>query len=139
MNKYQDIINLSYPYPSSRKKMSMAQRGAQFAPFAALTGYDDAIKEEARYTSEKITLSEEEINKINQRLHYLQQHNLQDFHVCLIYFVKDLHKKGGSYHTYYGTIKKIIPSECKLITQDNTHIAFEDLFDLQSSDIPEYL
>ena len=69
--KYDDIINMEYPYPSKHEKMSMYERAAQFSPFAALTGYDEIIKEEARYVEGRTALSEDDKEKINEALNII--------------------------------------------------------------------
>ena len=68
MNKYDDIINLPHHVSKTRKPMTMYNRAAQFAPFAALTGYDDAIKETSRLTDKKIEISDELKNELNQKI-----------------------------------------------------------------------
>ena len=90
---YEDIINLKYPYPTGHEKMSMAERAAQFSPFAALTGYDDLIREEARYVDDKIKLSQEEKDKINQALNIISK----DISTCfdITYFIPDKLKENG--------------------------------------------
>lgn len=132
-----DLIYYQYPYPTHRKKMSMVNRGAQFSPFAALTGYEEAIDEEARLTYEKVLLSEDEITRINQKLNYLNEH--LNIHLALSYFEKDSRKQGGSYQTYYGNIKKINIHEQYLLTSTLKVIHFENIIDIQSNDFPNYL
>ena len=73
MSKYEDIIHLNRPL-SKKKKMSLIQRAAQFSPFAALTGHNEAIKETARLTNERIELDEQEIILLNEKLQYLKEH-----------------------------------------------------------------
>ena len=74
MNKYDDIINLPHYESKTRKRMSLEARSAQFAPFAALTGYDDKVKETARRTDKRIELSDEEYNIINTKLQIIKEH-----------------------------------------------------------------
>lgn len=91
-----------------RPRMSLANRAAQFAPFSALTGYDDAIAETARLTSEKIELTEAEKDRLSRRLVYAFDHKLP---VDITYFRPDQFKSGGAYVTVSGYIKKIDETE----------------------------
>ena len=96
MSKYEDIIHLNRPL-SKKKKMSLIQRAAQFSPFAALTGHNEAIKETARLTNERIEWDEEEIILLNEKLQYLKEHLPNT--IKITYFINDLYKDGGSYQT----------------------------------------
>ena len=105
--EYEDIINTKYPYPTNHKKMSMISRAAQFSPFAALTGYDEAIKEENRFTNKRIELGEDEILDLDLKLQNLKNIIDKKPFVTITYFVKDLKKDGGSYKEYSGHLIKI--------------------------------
>lgn len=121
--KYNDIIHMNRPI-SKRKKMPLSQRAAQFSPFAALTGHDDAIKETSRLTNERIELDEQEILKLNEKLFYLKQHL-----PCLIkvtYFIQDELKEGGTYQTIENTLLKI---------DEVNHLLIFDHFKLSIYDI----
>ena len=124
---YEDIINLKYPYHTGHEKMSMAERAAQFSPFAALTGYDDLIREEARYVDDKIKLSQEEKDKINQALNIISK----DISTCfdITYFIPDkLKENGGRYIKAERTrAKKISDSEKNLTLCDDTKIKFKNI------------
>lgn len=74
MDPYEDIINLPHHVSPKRPQMSMQDRAAQFSPFAALTGYEDAIKETGRLTDVKIELSDEDRELLDQKQQYLQEH-----------------------------------------------------------------
>ena len=104
MSKYDDIINLKRPV-SRRMPMSITNRAAQFAPFSALTGYDEAIKETSRITSEKHELSDGKIEIINNKLNEIKNNGIR--RVKITYFVKDDKKDGGEYITEEVDIKKI--------------------------------
>ena len=104
---YEDIINTKYPYPTNHKKMSMISRAAQFSPFAALTGYDEAIKEENRFTNKKIELGEDEILDLDLKLQDLKKIIDKKPFITITYFVKDLKKDGGLYKEYSGSLIKI--------------------------------
>ena len=117
-HKYDDIINLPHHQSKERAHMSLHDRAAQFAPFAALTGYEEAIEETARLTDEKITLDDTAIEKINEKLYELSQHLFEKRNVSITYFRPDALKKGGAYLTDVGTIKRIDEIE-KLILMDS--------------------
>lgn len=106
-HRYDDIINLPHHQSTERAHMSLHDRAAQFAPFAALTGHEEAIEETARVTDEKTTLDETTIAKINEILFDIAQHLSEKSPVAITYFVPDNQKSGGAYLTDVGTIKKI--------------------------------
>ena len=93
-NKYQDIINLPHYEPKKHPRMSIEARSAQFAPFSALTGYDEVVKETGRLTQRKLELSEEQ--KINISLK-LQEALDNKKEVLIKFFIKDTKKQGGKY------------------------------------------
>ena len=104
---YRDIINLPHRVSYSREKMSRHSRAAQFAPFAALTGYDAAIRESARLTEDEIYLDEDKCAEINSRL--ITALNSDVALVEIIYFVPDTRKCGGAVFTSRGRIADIDP------------------------------
>ena len=128
--QYDDIIDLPHHVSATRAHMSLHDRAAQFLPFAALTGYDDAIKETGRLTTERISLSESEIESLNERLHILSEE--QDSHpkISVTYFVPDEKKAGGAYKTVEGAVKRI--DECRrvLVLTDGHQIEMEDMIEL---------
>ena len=107
MRKYDDIINLPHHVSKKHSQMSQEARAAQFAPFAALTGYDDAVKETARLTDDRIELDEEMKAIINDKLNVLEEHILEKPHATFTYFVPDIKKTGGSYNTITGNVRQI--------------------------------
>ncbi len=126
-NNYDDIINLPHHQSSVRPRMSLDDRAAQFAPFAALTGHAAAIKETARYTENKTELEEADIELLNSRISYIME-NLDSIpYISVTYFLADSQKSGGAYLTVSGSIKKIDRYKKKLIMEDNTEIPFEDI------------
>lgn len=129
MNNYEDIINLEH-YEPKHKRMSMSIRSAQFSPFSALTGFNDAVKETERIVDNKIILDEEvKININNTLLKILE--NIKNRPVIIItYFIPDKRKKGGKYLTITETAKKIDMIEKYLLLENKTKIRFEDIFDI---------
>lgn len=108
--KYKDMLHLPHPVSAVHPRMSLQDRAAQFSPFAALTGYDAALKETARLTDRFIELDEDRKQEIDRQLFYLQNHLAEHPAVRITYFVPDARKEGGSYETIEGTIRRI--DEC---------------------------
>ena len=131
MNKYKDIINLPHHASKTRKPMSLYNRAAQFAPFAALTGYDDAIKETARLTEERIELSDELKNMLNQKIKLIIENIKLQPEVAITYFVPDNKKSGGVYKTISGNIKRIDEYNKKLIFLDKNELRFNEIHDIE--------
>lgn len=124
---YEDIINVKYPYPTNHKKMSMINRAAQFSPFAALTGYDEAIKEENRFTNKKVELGEDEILALDLKLQNLKNIINEKPFITVTYFVKDLKKNGGKYLDYSGSLIKIDSFKHILEFEDKKKIDINDI------------
>lgn len=116
--KYADIINLPYKKSTDRPQMSLHDRAAQFAPFAALTGHEEAIEETARYTEEKIVLDENAMEAISVKLYEISQNIQKKWNVSITYFRPDKLKQGGVYLTDVGTVKKVDDVE-KIVIMDN--------------------
>lgn len=129
MSNYDDIINLNRPISKKHKPMSLINRAAQFAPFAALTGYDDIITETGRTVDERIQLDEYKIIDINNQLIYLMQN--KDICAKYTYFVNDKKKTGGEYISVVGNIKKYDVDNHRIILCDNTQINIDDIFDIK--------
>ncbi len=127
IHKYDDIINI--PYEKSRKHphMSLYARSAQFAPFAALTGYEDAVQETGRLTNERIELSEELKVNIDSKLQYLRENIAQKQEVSFTFFVPDSRKSGGAYITKQGIIKKFDELEQIIILADQSQIPINEI------------
>ena len=130
-HSYDDIINLPNPTSKNHPRMSLHDRAAQFAPFAALTGHDAAIKETTRLTDERLELSDEVIMKLNDQLNMIRDNIGTEQEVSITYFVPDDKKSGGAYLTYSGIVKKIDEFERKLIMQDETVIPIEQISEIQ--------
>ena len=118
MSKYDAIINLPHHVSSTHPQMSMINRAAQFSPFAALTGYDDAIVETSRLTDRRIELTEAEEDAISAALGKLERGDV----VELTYFVPDKRKAGGRYVTEKVTVKQVVAAEGKITTSDGRSI-----------------
>ena len=131
MNDYSDIINLKRP-PSKHPKLSIESRAAQFAPFAALTGYNKAIKETARLTERKQELTEEQEEILNNKIMYLENHLDEKNEVTITYFIKDELKEGGKYIKETGIIKKIDHLKQTIKYENNKIIPIENIIEVES-------
>ncbi len=127
MDKYKDIINLPHKQSNKRPHMPLLDRAAQFAPFAALTGYDDAVKETARLTDERIEMSEENLNVLNMKYQILVDRLDEEHEVSFTYFVPDGAKSGGAYVTKQGIVKKVDDFERLITLCDGTRIPMDDI------------
>ena len=128
---YKDIINLPHHVSSKRPQMPMLDRAAQFSPFAALTGYDDAIHETGRLTDEKIDLSEEEKEALDRKQQILMERLGDHPALTVTYFVPDAKKSGGAYVTTTGRLKKIDDIEGALILVSGERIVIEDIIEIR--------
>lgn len=126
-HKYDDIINLEHHVSTKHSRMSLENRSAQFAPFSALTGYEEAVKEEARVTESRIDIDEEAKIEVNEKLNYIIKHLDKNIIVSVTYFEKDKKKQGGSYKTIKGIIKKIDDSRKTIKMQTGEIIKIEEL------------
>ena len=127
---YDDILDLPHPTSKKHPRMSMYARAAQFAPFAALTGYGDAIKETARITDQQLELDENEKALLNEKLQLLRQHLPGKPKITITYFVPDTKKAGGSYQTITGFVKKLQEYERRLIMTNGTIIPLDTIIEL---------
>ena len=123
--KYDDIINLPHHVSRKHKQMSLQNRAGQFAPFAALTGYEDLIDETGREVDVRDELNEDQIVDINSSLIYLNQN--RDIEATYTVFIKDENKDGGKYVDYKGAIKKVDLDNQRLILNDETVILINDI------------
>lgn len=129
-HEYDDIIDLPHHVSEKHPQMPLADRAAQFSPFAALTGYDAAIVETARPTDTRRELSEEEKQIINRKLHDLQEHIQSAPCVTVVFFQPDARKAGGTYRTVFGCVKKVNDTLAVLEMADGLSIPFQDILSL---------
>ena len=126
-NPYHDIIDLSHHVSSNRPHMALSDRAAQFAPFAALVGYEEAIDETARLTEERRELGEDERERLDRRLRILCAKIDERPHVEITYFMPDEWKNGGSYVRKTGCVAMISLTEKALVMEGGTVIRLEDI------------
>ena len=130
MNRYDDIINLPRHISPARQRMSMHDRAAQFAPFAALVGYDDAVAETARLTETRPELDEQEQRAINERLAYIADHINEQPEVSIRHFVPDEQKNGGAIVEVSGKVKKISATDGIIVMADGVVIPIDKIIDV---------
>lgn len=131
-HRYDDIIDLPHHVSATRTRMSMIERAAQFSPFAALTGYDAAIKETWRLTDQRIELSEECRAALDRKQMLLLDHIGDRPEISITYFVPDERKNGGTYVTVTGKVKKIDEFECSITLMDGMKIPLDEVLDMTS-------
>lgn len=130
--KYIDILNMQYPNPEIEKDFpDKIIREAQFAPFAVLTGHDEAIAETARQTDSKIELDEYAKAEINAKLQYINDHIDDVQEITVTYFVPDERKSGGAYVMKTGVVSKLREYERQLVFEDGAEIPIEEIFSIE--------
>lgn len=130
MSRYDDIINLPHHVSPTRQRMSMHDRAAQFAPFSALVGYDDAVAETARLTEARPELDEQEQRAINERLAYIADHIHEQPEVKIQYFVPDDRKSGGRIMSISGKVKKISATDGTIVMADGCVVSIIDVIEV---------
>lgn len=136
--KYDDIINLPNHRSKTRPHMSLLDRAAQFSPFAALTGHEEAIEETARLTEQKAVLTKEAKAKLNEKLLLIEKNLDKQPKISITYFLPDQQKSGGAYITETGTVKKIDQFEHSLIMHNNVIIPIDDISSIAGELFQEY-
>lgn len=134
MGKYDDIIHTPWPRPTKRARMSLEDRAAQFAPFAALTGYDAVLAETARLTQNPVFLTEESLEELNAQLRLAQARLDAQPGVRLTVYYEDENKAGGRFETVAGNLKKIDCYLGGLVLTDGREIPFFRICDLELDD-----
>lgn len=131
---YDDIIDLPHHVSGRYPRMQLIDRAAQFSPFAALTGYEQAIEEAVRQTERKITLSEEEIAVLGDKLRRLAEISKQRPVVSVTYFVPDERKSGGAYVTLTGCLKRVSEFEQTVLFTDGRSVPIGDILEIDWED-----
>lgn len=131
IERYKNIINLPPPKSKKRKPMAAEKRAAQFAPFAAVTGYDASVQEAARLTTEKIELDESTKEYLNLKLQFIETNSDSDYAVSITYFVPDTKKFGGKYVVKAGIISKIREYERDIVMEDGTQIPIDEVLTIE--------
>ena len=131
MKDYSKIINLPHHQSATRKRMSNYDRAAQFAPFAALTGHDEAIKETARLTDDYMEMGEDRLGELSAKIQLLIDKLSEQPEITVVYFVPDERKSGGSYAEKTGIVRIIDEYERKLVFYDGDKILIDRVADFK--------
>ena len=127
---YEDIIGLPHHVSKTHPQMDIKNRAAQFAPFAALTGYDDAVAETARLTERKVELDENSKEILDRKLQWIEEHSAEHPQITVTYFKPDEKKTGGEYLVETGNVSKIDHYEQVIVLLGNTRIAISNISDM---------
>lgn len=130
-DNYDDIIHLPHHVSKRHPQMSLYNRAAQFAPFAALTGYGAAIAETARQTSPKIEMMEDDRQLMDRKLSILSSHLEEEPTISITFFQPDSRKSGGHYLTITGIVKTIRTNERIIIMKDRKKISIDAIVGLE--------
>ena len=129
---YEDIVNLPPHISKKHPQPSMMDRAARFAPFAAITGYEEMVLEEARVTEERIDLDEGALALLNEKLNMIQEFLDEEPEVTITYFEPDKKKTGGAYVSVTGIVKRIDEYEHIVLMNDGKRIPIGEIYDVQS-------
>ena len=129
-NKYDDIINFPHHISKKHPQMSIEARSAQFAPFAALTGYEDLLKEISRMTDEEVEINEDQKEILDTKIQILKEYIDTKPLVCVVYFIKDNLKSGGKYETLIENVIKINEYSQSMIFESGKEIYLKNIVDL---------
>ena len=135
---YEDIINLKHHVSKKYPQMDMQHRAAQFSPFAALTGYEDNIKEATRITDKRIELDEQRKILLNNKIQLILENIREEPIVKFTYFVYDDKKDGGKYVEEIGYIKKIDMIEEYILLNSKVKIPIKEIIDINSEILKKY-
>ena len=138
-HEYDDIINMKHYSSPNRPRMSRVKRAAQFAPFAALTGYDAAVAETARLTDKKHELTEDESIIISIQLQILSENADSKPEVTITHFVPDSRKNGGAYEKNMGNVKRVNKEEMKVIFTNGTAIDISDICRIEGEIFDDFM
>lgn len=127
MNSYDDIINIPRWNPKSHPRMSEDDRAAQFAPFAALTGYDAMVNETARSTDVRSDLDEEQMLALNEVLSLIAERIGEHPKISVTWFRKDARKQGGAYVKTEGKVRDVDPTGRLIVLKDGSSISMDDI------------
>lgn len=134
---YDDIIKLPHYVSKKHSQMPIEERAAQFAPFAALVGYEDAVEETARITTKRIELNEEEKNILDIKVNMLKEQMKIQIHpeIKIIYFIPDIKKEGGKYVRISGILEKIDDFKQLIILDDKTEIPINEIISISGESL----
>ena len=131
MDDYKDIIDLPHHVSDKRARMRSGDRAAQFAPFAALAGYEDAVEETARLTDSRAFLEDDFIAELDEKLRYIKEHLKDGIKVNITYFVPDGKKDGGAYLDITGKVLKIDGFKSEIIMEGGKKIGIDTIYGIE--------
>lgn len=129
---YDDMMHLPHHVSTTHPHMSAIDRAAQFSPFAALNGYDAAIKETARLTDERVELDEYMKDVLSDKLQIITDRLIEHPEIVITYFQPDEKKNGGAYVTATGTVKKIDTYDRIVVMTDRAEIPIDEIIDIEA-------
>lgn len=129
-DKYNDIINLPHHVSEKHARMTIEERSAQFAPFSALTGYNDVIKETARETNNRIEINEEQKTILNKKLLLVKEKIQNKPKITVTYFIPDVKKDGGKYIEVTENVVKIDEYDRKIILGNGEKVPIEEIIEI---------
>ena len=130
MDQYEDIIRLPHYQSATRRRMARIDRAAQFAPFAALNGYEAVIQEAGRLTDTAAELMDGSAEAMDAGLRTIRERLAEQPEVTVTYFRPDARKTGGAYRTAQGRVRKLLEYERCLLLADGTQIPFDSIYGL---------
>ncbi len=131
-DNYEDIIDLPYPYPSSHRKMPQSNRAAQFAPFAALNGFEEAIEQASQVLEKRKILDESQKEDINKQIIFLKNQPQNTIRVRICYFQKLSSNDEGQTLVYEDILSKV--KDNYLLFSLKNKIFFEDIYEIEIID-----
>lgn len=138
-HRYDDIIDLPHFVSKNRKQMSCYDRAAQFAPFDALEGFDEEMKETARTTDNEVILGESELQLLDHKFQILFEHFKEIGEIEITYFEPDLYKDGGMYVDKKIRVKRIDLSNRVIVSSENEKFGLDYISDIRNELISRYL
>ena len=129
---YEDIVNLPRHISKVHPQATMADRAARFSPFAAISGYEDMVKEAARVTEERIDITDATKELLNEKLNMIIEFLDEEPEVTITYFEPDKKKDGGAYISITGTVKRIDEYERIVLMSDDKKIRIDEIYALES-------
>lgn len=135
IHDYDDIIDLPHHVSQTRQPMSRISRAAQFAPFAALTGFEDCTDEAARLTSFKPEITEAMQNELNDKMRILNEHIAEKPCITVTHFIPDALKEGGAIAVYSGSVRRLDEFSRRVIFTDKTELDFDNILSIDLGEI----
>ena len=126
-HRYDDLLDLPWPRPGAKPRMRPLERAAQFSPFAALTGYGEAIEEAARETERRVELGDAEKAELDRKLQIARDRLNERPVLVITYFVPDPRKEGGRYDTVRGALRRIRMEDYALTLENDLSIDIDDI------------